>query len=123
MKINFAEIWEGWRNHLVPPSRLKEHILQVSEERLEICRNGPCEFHSSLHKTLRFDEHCTECGCPLTAKTKCLSCECGIKKWLAVLSEEEEESLNIEGDEQEGGRETEKGSSEASDRNVDGGLQ
>lgn len=121
MKINFAEIWEGWRNHLVPPARLKEHILQVSEERMIICRD--CDLHSSRHYTpLRPDEHCTECGCPLIAKTKCLSCECGIKKWLAVLSEEEEESLNIEEDEK-GGRETEKGSSEASDRHVDGGLQ
>ena len=117
MRIDFAEIWEGWRNHLLPPERLREVISQVSQERLEICRNGPCQHHSSVNKTLRFDEHCTECGCPLVAKTKCLSCKCGIQKWLAVLTEEQEESINMKSDE------TQKGSSEAPDRNADEGLQ
>jgi len=39
------------------------------------------------------DEHCTDCGCPLDAKTKCLSCKCPKDKWLAVATEEEHEEI------------------------------
>lgn len=68
--------------------------MEVSKERLEICNN--CGWHSKFHKTLRPDDHCTDCGCVLVAKTKCLSCYCEQGKWDAVLTEEEEESLNID---------------------------
>jgi len=98
MKINFREIYEGWRNHLVPPEHLKQKINEVSKERLEICR--ACAFHSSnFHTPFRPDEHCTDCGCPLRAKTKCLSCGCDQHQWEAVITEEEEESLNNEDNE------------------------
>ena len=93
MKI--SEIVEGWRNHLIPPARLKEQIQRVHDQRLIICRG--CELHSSRHYTpLRPDEHCTECGCPIHAKLKCLSCGCGIHKWEAIITEEEEETLNTQ---------------------------
>jgi len=96
MKINFSEIYEGWRNNLVPPRYLKKIINQVSKERLDICRK--CEFNSINVKgfTLRMDEHCTDCGCTLSAKTKCLSCCCPLEvpKWICVLTEEQEELLN-----------------------------
>jgi len=95
MTFNFADIWEGWRNHLFPPARLRKAILRISKERMAICRTGPCELHSDRFITLRPDEHCTECGCPLKAKSKCLSCSCGIGKWKAVLTEEQEEEINI----------------------------
>lgn len=86
MKI--AEIYEGWRNNILPPEKLKDKIVEVSVERLSICEQ--CQHHSKNHKTVRPDAHCVSCGCTLSAKTKCLSCSCPISKWTAVLSDEQE---------------------------------
>jgi hypothetical protein len=92
--MNLHQLFEGWRNNLLPPSKLKKAIALVSKERIEICRG--CEFNSRNTKDtwiIRRDEHCIDCGCTLSAKTKCLSCECPlpIPKWKAVLTEEQEE--------------------------------
>jgi hypothetical protein len=94
MKMNFAQIWEGWRNYLVPPEELKESILAIASERKAIC--DVCEYNSKFHKTLRPDEHCTDCGCTIVAKVACLSCKCDldVPKWKAEITEEEEEFLN-----------------------------
>ena len=98
MKINILHIIEGWRNHLIPPEVLKEKILEVSNERLSICRR--CEYNSinaPAHTWIAdVYEHCTNCGCPLIAKTKCLSAGCELKRWNAIITEEEEEKLNID---------------------------
>jgi hypothetical protein len=67
---------------------MKEKIMEVSEERLAICRS--CPFHSSNFNSIRPDEHCTDCGCSLILKTKCLSCACPQSKWVAELTPEEE---------------------------------
>ena len=96
--INFSQIYEGWRNKLIPPADMKDMIQQVSKERVTICND--CPFHSKNHKTpLRPDAHCTDCGCNLEAKSACLSCNCPQGKWLAVVDQEEEEQLksNIDG--------------------------
>jgi len=93
--MSIREIFEGWRNHILPPSHMKERIQAISEERLSICRG--CPFHSSNKKgyqTLRKDEHCTDCGCPLISKTKCLSCSCPQDKWAAELTPEEEQIIH-----------------------------
>lgn len=87
MKINFSQIYEGWRNNLIPPADLKSQIIEVGKERVKICLE--CEHHSMYHKTTRPDDHCTQCGCTLSAKTKCLSCSCPVDKWLAVLASPE----------------------------------
>lgn len=93
--INFSQIYEGWRNKLVPPADMKEMIQQVSNERVTIC-NG-CPFHSKNHKTpLRPDAHCTDCGCNLEAKSACLSCSCPQDKWDAVVNDKQEELLKNE---------------------------
>lgn len=90
--INFGQIYEGWRNKLVPPANMKVMIHDVSEERLSIC--SKCPLHSKFHSTpLRPDNHCTDCGCNLEAKTACLSCDCPQGKWLAVVNQDEEEQL------------------------------
>lgn len=81
-KLN--QIYEGWRNRLFPPEKLRKQIEDVSRERIAICES--CEFHSKNFKSIRPDDHCTKCDCTLSAKTKCLSCECPIAKWVAVLS-------------------------------------
>jgi len=82
--MSLKQIYEGWKNHLLPEENEKAFIEHVSQERLAIC--NVCEEHSSNkkdYKSLRIDDHCTECGCMLSAKTKCLTCECPFKKWVA----------------------------------------
>ena len=82
--MKLKQIVEGWSNHLLPKEKEKAFINEVSEKRLAICNK--CEEHSSNKKeysTLRVDAHCTNCGCTLSAKTKCLTCECPLEKWLA----------------------------------------
>lgn len=87
MKV--SKIFEGWRNDLFPPEKLKNEIKKVSAERLTICES--CPNHSKNHKTVRPDAHCVSCGCTLSPKTKCLSCSCPINKWKSVLTSEQEE--------------------------------
>ena len=95
MKINFSQIYEGWKNNLFPAENMRTYIKQVSDERMAICEE--CDLISTKHKTVRPDVHCTNCGCMLIAKTKCLSCDCPLKKWEAVIANvEEEEALKKE---------------------------
>jgi hypothetical protein len=69
---------------------MKALIHDVSQERLTIC--STCPFHSKFHSTpLRPDNHCTDCGCNLEAKTACLSCSCPRGKWTEVMTNPEEE--------------------------------
>ena len=93
---------------MIPPASLKGVIEETSEERINICLT--CPHHSKWHKTLRPDDHCTNCGCTLAAKTKCLSCACPLNKWMAVLTEEDEETLKTQINGKEKGSETEKDS-------------
>ena len=95
--MSLKQIYEGWKNHINPSEYMKEIIQQASDERLEICR--ACPFNSKNaenYHTIRLDEHCTDCGCPLITKTKCLTCECPQHKWDAVLTEEQEKIINDE---------------------------
>lgn len=90
--MNLSQIYEGWRNDLFPPKKLKELIKATFEERIAICNSCPKHSDNAKkegYKTLRLDAHCVECGCPLRTKTKCLHCECPLKKWLAVLTEDQ----------------------------------
>ena len=80
--MSLKQIYEGWKNHLLPEERKKAFIEHVSKERINVCEQ--CDKHSSKHITMRPDAHCTECGCTLSAKTKCLTCECPLKKWIAT---------------------------------------
>ena len=83
--MSLGQIYEGWKNHLLPEERLKTFIEHVSSSRIDVCQT--CEEHSSNkkdYKSLRLDAHCTNCGCTLSAKTKCLTCECPLKKWMAA---------------------------------------
>ena len=93
-KIDWTKVYEGWRNHLLPPEELKSLIQQTSSGRLEVC--GSCPHHSKYHNTLRFDDHCTICGCPLVTLTKCLSCDCShdVPKWKAVMTVDQEDEIN-----------------------------
>lgn len=86
--MSLAQVIEGWKNHLLPEERIKVFIEHISNERLAICET--CEEHSKNHKSIRPDAHCTNCGCTLSAKTKCLTCECPLKKWSATAIPEED---------------------------------
>jgi hypothetical protein len=91
--MSLGQIYEGWKNHLLPEERKKDFIDHVSQERLAVCE--ACEEHSSNkkdYKSLRMDAHCTNCGCTLSAKTKCLTCDCPLKKWLPQPMPEDNES-------------------------------
>lgn len=96
--MNLLQIYEGWKNKLVPSKLLKKQIEEVSQERMDICNR--CLFNSENRKlnpnysTVRPDVHCTSCGCTLSAKTACLSCRCPKKFWMEVLSEEQENDIN-----------------------------
>lgn len=86
-----SQIYEGWRNNLLPPKDLEELIIVTSKQRMDICEQ--CAHHSKRHKTIRPDAHCTHCGCTLSAKTKCLSCACPINKWGALVTAEQEDEM------------------------------
>jgi len=80
--MSLSQIYEGWKNHLLPEEKQKAFIEHVSLSRLSVCDG--CEFHSKNHLSIRPDAHCTNCGCTLATKTKCLTCECPLKKWVAT---------------------------------------
>jgi hypothetical protein len=89
--MSIKQIYEGWKNHLLPEERTKAFIEHTSQIRLDVCYN--CEEHSSNkegYSSVRPDAHCTNCGCTLSAKTKCLTCECPLKKWMAASIPEED---------------------------------
>ena len=95
--LNFKEIIEGWRNHLVPPVELKEMIDGVARERMIICNGCPLQSDNAkaagTYNGIRFDLHCTKCGCPLAAKTKSLSSSCPIGNWTAITSDTEQYTI------------------------------
>jgi hypothetical protein len=79
------QIVEGWKNNLTPTQFLDAQLIKIADERMSICQQ--CEEYSSNKKgysSMRIDAHCTNCGCTLSAKTKCLTCECPLKKWLST---------------------------------------
>lgn len=96
MKLELNKIFEGFRNAIVPPEKLKELINTVSEERLNICRD--CKWNSTKGK-VNLVSQCRACGCFLIPKTKCLSCDCGLASqdlpplWTAVASDEVDEEI------------------------------
>jgi hypothetical protein len=85
--MSLNQIIEGWKNHLFPEENQKAFIEHVSLSRLAIC--DTCDKHSKNHKSIRVDAHCTDCGCTLSAKTKCLTCECPLQKWMAQPTPED----------------------------------
>lgn len=75
-----GEIIEGWKNNLYPAEKIREVIEEVHQERMKICNECP-EISSKHNTPLRFDLHCTKCGCTLAAKTKSFKSGCPLDKW------------------------------------------
>lgn len=99
------EIFNGWRNDLMPPKHLKKLIKDVSDERMKICTECPknsVKAKEDGYTSIRTDFHCTVCSCPLQKKTKSLHSSCPIGKWEALLTKEELEKLENEKPNKEG---------------------
>jgi len=93
--MSLRQIYEGWKNHLLPDEYMKDVIQQVSDERLAICRACPFNSLNAVnYHTIRTDEHCTDCGCSLIPKSKCLSCSCPQDKWGPVVTPEQEKEID-----------------------------
>lgn len=89
---NFKSIWEGWRNLIFPPEKLKEEIERVDNERLSICKACP-KNSGGKGANITILSTCLSCGCQLQAKTACLSCECPLGKWKAEVNQEQESRI------------------------------
>ena len=87
--MSLNKMYEGWKNHILPEDNQKAFIEHVYQKRMSVCES--CEYHSKNHFSIRPDAHCTNCGCTLSAKTKCLTCECPVKKWLSETPPENNE--------------------------------
>lgn len=97
--MDFSQVYEGWKNKLLPAEELKEQINQVSQYRISICEG--CPFYSENarkqgYNSIRPDIHCIDCGCTISAKTKCLSCSCPKDKWMEVASKNVELEIKHE---------------------------
>jgi hypothetical protein len=93
MKIDFKGILEGAANVLV----VKQEVEKAAAERKAICDG--CEFNSTNAKkngysNWRPDEHCTQCGCNLIMKTRCMSCSCPMKYWEEQADKETDQKIN-----------------------------
>lgn len=93
MKIDLKGIAEGIRNKIAPPEELKALIEQTYQERYNICKG--CEwasFNKYPGRTFMRGEHCTNCGCKLDLKLRCLSCNCPLNppKWTQKLTREDD---------------------------------
>jgi hypothetical protein len=79
---------------------MKEKIEAVSKSRMDICNE--CRYYSENrkknegYKSPRPDVHCTNCGCTLSAKTRCLSCNCPMKYWKALMTDDQYDEIRNE---------------------------
>lgn len=89
--MSLSQIFEGWKNRLLPAEEIKELIADAAKFRMDICNE--CPFHSKNHDTVRPDIHCTKCGCTLGAKVRCLSCSCPEDKWEALITSEQRDKI------------------------------
>jgi hypothetical protein len=96
MKIDLKGIIEGVRNKVAPPEELKGLIEETFQERYAICSACP-ENSSNKYpgKTFIRGEHCTKCGCKLSLKLRCLSCNCPLSepKWVQKITKEDDEHV------------------------------
>lgn len=76
-----GEIIEGWTNLLFKNGGVEA----VAARRMEICK--VCPYNSKFHKTNKLYEHCTDCGCPLSTKTRSMKTSCPQGKWGPVKRE------------------------------------
>jgi hypothetical protein len=69
-----------------------EFVEDVAKLRHEICDSCPSKGKKCAVKGT--SPCCNECGCSLAFKTRSLSSECPLGKWVAIATEEEEDKLD-----------------------------
>jgi hypothetical protein len=92
VKQNLKNILTGAYNSIF----IQEEIEKVAKEREKICSD--CEWQSENsklrgYKTFRPDVYCTDCKCNIHMKTRVLSEQCPMKKWLAEVTDEEDDKI------------------------------
>ena len=99
---NIIQIWkakgqilEGVNNSVFK----KEHVEEIAEARMAVCFT--CQLYTTDDAGCMVagtapccDERQGGCGCSLKFKTRSLSSECPLGKWVAELTEEEEDAIN-----------------------------
>jgi hypothetical protein len=88
---NKSKIIDGVKNNLFK----KEHVEIIATKRLNVCKS--CEEFDGNGKTCLMpgtQPCCGLCGCSLAFKTRSLSSKCDINKWIAEVTEEEEDVIN-----------------------------
>ena len=88
---NTSQIIEGIKNNIFK----QEHVEAEAALRWAICKK--CAYLDKLGDSCAVtgtQPCCSDCGCSLAFKTRSLSSECPKGKWLALMTEEEEELLN-----------------------------
>lgn len=85
---NRKQIFEGIKNAVI----YDEYVESVAKDRMSICNR--CNYKGKKCAVPRTAPCCNQCGCSLKLKTRSLSSSCPEKKWLAVLSEEQEDKLD-----------------------------
>ena len=96
---NRKQILEGIKNNIFK----KEHVEEIAFQRLLICTE--CDHYDIRGEGCLVigtapccNKNTGGCGCSLSLKTRSLSSACPltVPKWDAVLTEEEENKLNIQ---------------------------
>lgn len=88
---NKWKIMEGVMNDIFK----KEHVELIAAKRLDICKT--CDELDTTGKTCMVpgtQPCCGLCGCSLEFKTRSLSSKCDMGKWIAEVSEEDEDFIN-----------------------------
>ena len=85
---NKSQIMEGIKNAVLRD----EFVEDVAKLRHEVCDS--CELKGKKCTVKGTAPCCNECGCSLAFKTRSLSSKCDIGKWIAEVTEEEEDVIN-----------------------------
>ena len=85
---NRNKIMEGIKNSVIH----SEYIEEVATLRGAIC--DTCEHKGSECMVPGTKPCCNLCGCSLKLKLRSPSSECDLKKWTAVMSQEQEDELS-----------------------------
>lgn len=86
---NRGGIFEGIKNSIFT----SEHITEVSESRLDICRTNKCGAYDTIGTGCAVkgtQPCCSACGCSLKLKTRALSSKCPKDHWGPEVTAEEE---------------------------------
>jgi len=97
--MNVKKIWKS-RNEIL--NGLKNNIFKteavelIASERMNVCKECP-EFDLKGDKCYVKGTQpcCGNCGCALDLKTRSLSSSCPLGKWEPVLTESEEDQLDL----------------------------